>query len=56
MKSKSTDQVEKEKGDNSKHNLPAMRIVEFEMGISSSVIKNREATTSGGSSHTGTNT
>ena len=46
MKSRSTGQVKKEKGDKSEHNLPAMQNVGFEAGISSSVTENREATTS----------
>ena len=47
MKSRSTGRVEKEKGYNSKHNLPTMQSVGFETGISNSVTENREATTSG---------
>ena len=47
MKSRSTGRVEKEKGDNSEHNLPAMQNVGFEAGISNSVSEKREATTSG---------
>ena len=46
VKSRSTGRVQKEKGDNSEHNLPAMQNVGFEDGISSSVTENREATTS----------
>ena len=38
VKVRSTSWVEKEKSDNSEHNLPAMRSVGFETGISSSVI------------------
>ena len=47
VKSRSTGRVEKEKDDNSEHNLPAMQDIGFEAGISSSVTENREATTSG---------
>ena len=57
MKSRSTGQVEKKKGDKSEHNLPAMQNVGFEADISSSVTKSREATTSGEcTKHTSTNT
>ena len=47
VKSRLTGQFEKEKGDSSEHNLPAMQSVGFEAGISSFVTENREATTSG---------
>ena len=47
MKSRSSGQIEKEKGDNSEHNLPAMQSMGFVTGISSSVTENREATNSG---------